>query len=98
MPRFTDEEYLEILKGREEMRAYKEKVVKYPAYPEDLPPRPDPLPPVLPEHRLIKKLLEVEGIANYAKQKVQEHTLSSKKRKYTIRGGEGSLGGEGDII
>ena len=41
-------------------------------------------PPAPPEHRLAKKLQEVEGVAQYSKTKIQE-LLSIKKRvsKYT---------------
>ena len=38
------------------------------------PPRPDPLPPILPEHYLIKKLLGIQGLAYNSRQKIQEHT------------------------
>jgi len=54
------------------------------------PPRPDPTTdyiigtdPAVPEHRLMKELQEVKGIAYYAKQKIQEHTSSSKKKRFT---------------
>ena len=43
------------------------------------PPRPEPLPPILPEHQLMRKLQEVEGIANYAIENIQTHVSSKKK-------------------
>ena len=40
-------------------------------------------PPAPPEHRLINKLRQVEGIANYTKTQLQQH-LDKKKETYTI--------------
>jgi len=74
--RFTDEQMQEIGEARERLRAYQDKIQIYPPL---LGEEPQPYyPPALPEHRLMEKLRQVEGIANYTKTKLQEH-LSSKR-------------------
>ena len=80
-PRFTREQMQEIGKARERLLSYKDKIQMYPPIET---PKPLPYyPPALPEHRLINKLRQVEGIANYAKTSIQQH-LEKKKRKDKI--------------
>ena len=47
--------------------------------------QPIALPQTPPEHRLIKKLLEIQGMANNTRMKLQEHLTSKKKSKFTIK-------------
>jgi len=77
--RFNDETMLEICQARERLMAYKLKCQPYPLeeIQQDLPQVQYDL---LPEHRLMKKLQEVEGKSNYAVTRLQEH-LGKPKRK-----------------
>ena len=49
-----------------------------------VPPEPKQLP-VLPEHRLLNKVKELEGITYNTRQVIQEHTSKKKKTSYTIK-------------
>jgi len=48
------------------------------------PPEPESLP-VLPEHRLLNKVKELEGITYNTRQIIQEHTSKKKKTSYIIK-------------
>ena len=86
-PLFTKEQWKEIDEARERMIAFTDKIHPYPAYPEEIQKEHDlesrlflaniPAPP---EHRLNKKLLEVEGLVRNTRMKLQEHIAHSSKK------------------
>jgi len=82
-PRFNAEEHLEICRARERLLSFKSKIENYPAYLSEIPP--EPLPSIQPEHRLFKKLQEVDGKLNNTRMILQQHLNPKKKRNtYTI--------------
>ena len=83
MPLFTDEQMIEIGKARERLREYRDKIQPYPQY--VVPGEEAPLPVVFPEHRLLNKVKELEGITYNTRQVIQEHTSKKKKTSYTIK-------------
>ena len=48
-------------------------------------PREEALQQVVPEHRLMNKVKELEGITYNTRQIIQEHTSKKKKTSYTIK-------------
>ena len=88
MARFSEEQWLEISRARQRLLDYKNSIQMYPSYPEKAQPYPQyvvpgeeaPLPVVFPEHRLLNKLNELQGIAYNNRQKIQEHISYSQKK------------------
>jgi len=93
MARFSEEQWLEISRARQRLLDYKNSIQMYPSYPEKAQPYPQyvvprdeaPLPVVFPEHRLLNKVKELEGITYNTRQVIQEHTSKKKKTSYIIK-------------
>jgi len=75
----NDAQMIEVLKARERLIEYKNKIQCYPPYPD----RPlESIPAITPpEHRLYRKMQEIQGLVNNTRMQIQSHIQSHSSKK-----------------